>query len=248
MEDGASQDKWQQRMADAPPQLNLSSDALPSRALSGHCGALQAVLPPGSIGAGPCVASTKATRGAVQAYRSLDGLGLVGSAERSTLLRSSTNTKLAPTELCHPLPLERMPLVPDEEVARRALPPPVRDRAASACVAPPKNPEAQLQAAAAASQQRPMAAGVAAWQERERGEGVWAAEAVFWRQQLACAPLLLELPTDRPRPLRLGGRAGSVKMVSAPGVTARLEALAASSNVTLFTVVLAAWKVLPSSL
>ena len=86
MGDGASQDEWQQQMAGAPPQPNLSSDSLSPPALSDHCSALQAALPPGLIGAGQCAASTaKAMRGAAQADRSLDGLGLVGSAERNTL-------------------------------------------------------------------------------------------------------------------------------------------------------------------
>ena len=87
-------------------------------------------------------------------------------------------------------------------------------------------------------------ADVAAWQRQQLADGAWAAEQAFWRQQLAYAPLLLELPTDRPRPLLLGGRAGCVKGASAAGLAARLEALAASSNATLFMVVLAAWKVM----
>ena len=80
--------------------------------------------------------------------------------------------------------------------------------------------------------------------DQQLADGAWAAEQAFWRQQLAYAPLLLELPTDRPRPLLLGGRAGCIKAASAAGLAARLEALAASSNATLFMVVLAAWKVM----
>lgn len=86
-------------------------------------------------------------------------------------------------------------------------------------------------------------ADVAAWQRQQLADGAWAAEQAFWQQQLAYAPLLLELPTDRPRSLLLGGRSGCVEAASAEGLAARLEALAASSNATLFMVVLAAWKV-----
>ena len=78
---------------------------------------------------------------------------------------------------------------------------------------------------------------------RQLATGAWTDEAAFWRAQLAYAPLLLELPTDRARPLLLGTQAGAAVLASPAGLAARLDALAAGSNATLFMAVLAAWKV-----
>jgi len=88
-------------------------------------------------------------------------------------------------------------------------------------------------------------ADVAAWQAAQLASGAWAAEQEFWRQQLAYAPRLLELPTDRPRPSPgvLSMRAGAVAAASPAGLVLRLEDLAAGAGATLFMVVLAAWKV-----
>jgi len=88
-------------------------------------------------------------------------------------------------------------------------------------------------------------ADVAAWQAAQLASGAWAAEQEFWRQQLAYAPRLLDLPTDRPRPSPgvLSMRAGAVAAASPAGLVLRLEDLAAGSGATLFVVVLAAWKV-----
>ena len=79
-------------------------------------------------------------------------------------------------------------------------------------------------------------------QARQLAAGAWADEAAFWRAQLAYAPLLLELPTDRPRPLLLSPKAGAAVVASPAGLASHLHALAAGSNATLFMVVLAAWK------
>ena len=80
-------------------------------------------------------------------------------------------------------------------------------------------------------------------QSRQLAGGAWTDEAAFWRAQLAYAPLLLELPTDRPRPLLLSTKAGAAVVTSPAGLAPCLHALAAGSNATLFMVVLAAWKV-----
>ena len=80
-------------------------------------------------------------------------------------------------------------------------------------------------------------------QSRQLATGAWTDEAAFWRAQLAYAPLLLELPTNRPRPLLLSTKAGAAVVTSPAGLAARLDALAAGSKATLFMVVLAAWKV-----
>ena len=63
----------------------------------------------------------------------------------------------------------------------------------------------------------------------------------YWRRQLAGAPAVLDLPTDRPRPL-LGTTNGARRRVSlAAGLTARLAALGREQGATLFMVLLAAW-------
>ena len=91
-------------------------------------------------------------------------------------------------------------------------------------------------------------ADVAAWQAAQLAAGAWREEEAFWRQQLAYAPLLLALPTDRPRPQALGVAARAVAASSPAGLAARLAELAAGCGASLFMVVLAAWKVLASCL
>jgi non-ribosomal peptide synthetase component F len=66
----------------------------------------------------------------------------------------------------------------------------------------------------------------------------------YWRAQLAGAPLLLELPSDRPRPAVQSFR-GAVQAVQLPAaVVAALKALGHGAGATLFMVLLAAFKVL----
>ncbi len=66
-------------------------------------------------------------------------------------------------------------------------------------------------------------------------------EAEYWRRQLADAPMLLELPTDRPRPARQCF-AGAVSPFDLDvALTRALKDLARRHDVTLFTVLLAAW-------
>ncbi|HZF11058.1 MAG TPA: amino acid adenylation domain-containing protein, partial [Thermoanaerobaculia bacterium] len=74
------------------------------------------------------------------------------------------------------------------------------------------------------------------------------AELAYWRQELAGAPALLGLPTDRPRPAvqSLRGRQVAVKLPSAR--LAGLQAVGRRSGVTLFMVLLAAFQVLLSRL
>ncbi|HEX7240318.1 MAG TPA: condensation domain-containing protein, partial [Longimicrobiaceae bacterium] len=66
----------------------------------------------------------------------------------------------------------------------------------------------------------------------------------WWRERLAGAPPLLELPTDRPRPTVQGPRGGSVPLVLAPDVAAALRALARREGATPFMALLAAWQLL----
>ena len=79
----------------------------------------------------------------------------------------------------------------------------------------------------------------AQWQ-REWLAGPRAAEQVeFWRQELAGAPELLELPTDHPRPGRHGFRGATVEFEVPAELTARLEAFNREQGVTMFMTLLA---------
>jgi amino acid adenylation domain-containing protein len=83
----------------------------------------------------------------------------------------------------------------------------------------------------------------AAW-ERDwmRGE-VLERHAEYWRRQLARAPLL-RLPTDRPRPAEQSFRGRTLRFTLSDELTADLRALARREEVTLFTVLLAAFSTL----
>jgi amino acid adenylation domain-containing protein len=84
----------------------------------------------------------------------------------------------------------------------------------------------------------------AVWQrENFRGE-VYDKLLDYWKRQLAGAPPLLELPTDRPRPAVQSGR-GRRLMTRLPGALAEgLKALGRQEGATLFMTCLAAFQVL----
>jgi acyl carrier protein len=86
----------------------------------------------------------------------------------------------------------------------------------------------------------------AVWQrEWLRGE-VLERQLSYWREQLAGAPAVLELPTDHPRPAVQSFR-GSFEPVMIPAeVTTRLKELSRREGVTLFMLLLSAWQVLLS--
>ncbi|PYT05486.1 MAG: non-ribosomal peptide synthetase, partial [Acidobacteria bacterium] len=66
----------------------------------------------------------------------------------------------------------------------------------------------------------------------------------YWREKLAGAPSLLEMPTDKPRP-PLQTYAGTTESVTLDGnLTHQLRALCNSEEVTMFMLLLAAFKVL----
>ncbi len=82
------------------------------------------------------------------------------------------------------------------------------------------------------------------WQ-RERLSGDFLAEELgYWRGQLAGAPALLELPTDRPRPPVQSSRGSSVPFVLPEDRTEGLRALSRRAGATPFMVLLAAWATL----
>ncbi|HEX7239758.1 MAG TPA: amino acid adenylation domain-containing protein, partial [Longimicrobiaceae bacterium] len=84
----------------------------------------------------------------------------------------------------------------------------------------------------------------AVWQRERLGPRVQEAQLSYWRRQLAGAPPLLEVPTDRPRAPGRGARAGVHGFALDPELTRGLRALGRSEGATLFMTVLAAWQAL----
>jgi amino acid adenylation domain-containing protein len=68
----------------------------------------------------------------------------------------------------------------------------------------------------------------------------------YWREQLAGAPPVLELPSDRVRPAVQSFRGSFEPVVVGAELTARLKELSRREGVTLFMLLLAAWQVLLS--
>jgi non-ribosomal peptide synthetase component F len=98
---------------------------------------------------------------------------------------------------------------------------------------PPRLPELSIQFADYAS-----------WQRRWlRGEAL-ERQLAWWRDHLAGAPPLLELPADRTRPPVQSGRGGAHEVVLAAPLVAGLAALARRQGVTLFMSALASFAVL----
>jgi amino acid adenylation domain-containing protein len=84
----------------------------------------------------------------------------------------------------------------------------------------------------------------AAWQrEWLRGEAL-ERQLAYWRDQLAGAPPVLELPTDRPRPPVQTYRGALETFQLAPQLSEQLRELSRASGATLFMTLLAAFKVL----
>jgi amino acid adenylation domain-containing protein len=82
----------------------------------------------------------------------------------------------------------------------------------------------------------------AAWQRRRLSGEVLEKQTASWRQRLAGAPPLLELPTDRPRPPVRSSRGGRVPLLLPPLLAGRLEELARRNGATLFMVLLAGYQ------
>ncbi|HEY1528469.1 MAG TPA: non-ribosomal peptide synthase/polyketide synthase [Candidatus Angelobacter sp.] len=84
----------------------------------------------------------------------------------------------------------------------------------------------------------------AAWQrERLQGE-LLQKELGYWREKLSGAPPVLELPSDRPRPLVLSERGDVVEVEFSKELCSRLRALSEREGATLFMTLLAAWQLL----
>jgi amino acid adenylation domain-containing protein len=86
----------------------------------------------------------------------------------------------------------------------------------------------------------------AVWQrEWLRGEAL-ERQVAWWREHLAGAPALLELPTDRPRPALQSYRGDGLERIIPADVAEPVRALARQAGATLFMALLAAWQVLLS--
>ena len=81
----------------------------------------------------------------------------------------------------------------------------------------------------------------AAWQRRWVEGEVLQRQADYWRETLAGAPELLELPTDHPRPARQDFAGAWLQVELDEALTAALKALAQRHGATLFMTLLAGW-------
>ncbi|MET0397551.1 MAG: amino acid adenylation domain-containing protein, partial [Longimicrobiaceae bacterium] len=84
----------------------------------------------------------------------------------------------------------------------------------------------------------------AAWQRRVLHGEALEQQLAWWRERMADAPALLELPTDRPRPALQTYRGASERIDLPADLLERLQALGRSEGATLFMVLLGAFQVL----
>ncbi|MEG3162940.1 amino acid adenylation domain-containing protein [Sphingomonas sp. LB2R24] len=88
----------------------------------------------------------------------------------------------------------------------------------------------------------------AVWQQEWLAGDRLAAQANYWRDNLAGAPALLELPTDRPRPAKQDFTGLFLAVELNADLTADLRRLARQHDTTLFVTLLAAWATVLSRL
>ncbi|PPB81010.1 non-ribosomal peptide synthetase [Mycetohabitans endofungorum] len=81
----------------------------------------------------------------------------------------------------------------------------------------------------------------AAWQRQWLAGERFQTQSDYWRATLADAPVLLELPTDRPRPAQQSFAGAQVPVRIDAAKTRALKRLSAEHGATLFMTVLAAW-------
>ncbi|MEB3358050.1 MAG: amino acid adenylation domain-containing protein [Synechococcales bacterium] len=84
----------------------------------------------------------------------------------------------------------------------------------------------------------------AVWQRQWLQGTVFATQIDYWKQQLADVPVLLELPSDRPRPAIQGFQGNTHIMRLDSTLSQQINALAQKHQVTLFMVLLAAFQLL----
>ncbi|HEX8695142.1 MAG TPA: non-ribosomal peptide synthase/polyketide synthase, partial [Longimicrobium sp.] len=86
----------------------------------------------------------------------------------------------------------------------------------------------------------------AVWQREQLAGEVLDRQLSYWKEQLAGAPELLELPTDHPRPAVRTYQGATVPVEFSPELLERLQALGRSEGATLYMVLLGAFQVLLS--
>ncbi|WP_331875502.1 amino acid adenylation domain-containing protein, partial [Longimicrobium sp.] len=86
----------------------------------------------------------------------------------------------------------------------------------------------------------------AVWQREQLAGELLDRQLAYWKQRLAGAPELLELPTDRPRPPVRTYQAASVPVELSPELLERLQALGRNEGTTLYMTLLSAFQVLLS--
>ena len=86
----------------------------------------------------------------------------------------------------------------------------------------------------------------AVWQREWLQAGVLQEQLAYWREQLAGAPAVLDLPTDRPRPPRRRSRGAYETFALSPALSAALRQFGEHCGATLFMMVLAAWQLVLS--
>jgi amino acid adenylation domain-containing protein len=82
------------------------------------------------------------------------------------------------------------------------------------------------------------------WQRSWLRDETLEAQLAYWREQMADAPPLLELPLDRPRPATQTFRGANQSLMLSKSLSDKLRRLGKQENVTLFMLLLAAFKVL----
>ncbi|WP_036836315.1 condensation domain-containing protein, partial [Photorhabdus temperata] len=88
----------------------------------------------------------------------------------------------------------------------------------------------------------------AAWQRQWLSAERTEVQSDYWRAMLADAPVLLDLPTDRPRPSEQSFIGHTVPVNLDTALTAALKRLSEQHGVTLFMTLLSAWAVVLSRL
>ncbi|KAK3823597.1 MAG: Non-ribosomal peptide synthetase module [Benniella sp.] len=81
----------------------------------------------------------------------------------------------------------------------------------------------------------------ATWQKQWYSEERRGTHAAYWKAALTDAPVLLDLPTDRPRPLQQSFAGDTVPIRLGSGLARGLKLLCQQHGVTLYMTILAAW-------
>ncbi|MDG5803808.1 amino acid adenylation domain-containing protein [Streptomyces ossamyceticus] len=84
----------------------------------------------------------------------------------------------------------------------------------------------------------------ALWQQDRLAAGAHTADLTFWRERLAGAPALLEMPTDRPRPAVASQAGGQAHFTLDAALTQRLRELARAERCTPYMLLMAAYQIL----